>query len=535
MTSPDVAIARRAWRQVWKGAVAWALMFGLTVASTAASYASSFPTLADRRMVAETTSKATGLAILLGPVRAVDTVGGYTVYKIFVFLTTIGAIWGVLTTTRLLRGEEDTGRWQLVLAGGTRPARATAATLAALGAAVVVLLTGTTVITAVAGASPKIGFGPGESLVYGSSIVIAPAVFVAVGAVTSQLARTRRMAAALGMVAFAVAMVLRMIGDASAATRWVRWLSPFGWTELMRPFTSNDLWPLLPAALTVAGLSIAAIAMASRRDCGAGVVSPRDVAPARPFGLASPLGLATRLEVPVLAAWCAGAAFAGLGLGIVAKIATGTSMPGSVPDMLGKFRVRGPLVDQYLGIAFLLIATVVALLPTSLLAEAADEELSGRLVNVLARPPRRSAVFAGRIGLAGGGVVIAGLLAGFATWLGARSQGVDTGLWSTTMAGLNVVPTALLALGIGALVLAVAPRAAAATVYAVVIASVTVEMLGALVWRAGWLEHVSLLHYMALAPAQDPAAPTVVLTSLLAVACCAVATLVFARRDLRSH
>ena len=44
------------------------------------------------------------------------------VYKCFVFLTTIGAIWAVLITTRLLRGQEDTGRWQLMLAARA-PAR----------------------------------------------------------------------------------------------------------------------------------------------------------------------------------------------------------------------------------------------------------------------------------------------------------------------------------------------------------------------------------------------------------------------------
>ena len=69
------------------------------------------------------------MSILLGPISAIDTVGGYTVYKRFVFLTTIGAVWGLLTATRLLRGEEDTGRWHLVLAGSDAPGRATLATL----------------------------------------------------------------------------------------------------------------------------------------------------------------------------------------------------------------------------------------------------------------------------------------------------------------------------------------------------------------------------------------------------------------------
>ena len=72
---------------------------------------------------------------------------GYTVYKCFVSLTTIGSIWALLAATRLLRGEEDVGRWQLTLAGATRPAKSTAATLLALGAAVGVVFLGTTLAT----------------------------------------------------------------------------------------------------------------------------------------------------------------------------------------------------------------------------------------------------------------------------------------------------------------------------------------------------------------------------------------------------
>ena len=111
-------------------------MFGATVAASAKTYVTSFPTEASRHQLALLTGTDRGLAVLLGPVSAIGTVGGYTVYKGFVFLTTIGAIWALFAATRLLRREEDAGRWQLLLAGSTRPARATAATLVALGAAV---------------------------------------------------------------------------------------------------------------------------------------------------------------------------------------------------------------------------------------------------------------------------------------------------------------------------------------------------------------------------------------------------------------
>ena len=113
----DLAIARRAFKQVWISATVWALVFGGTIAASALSYVNSFPDEASRQQLAASTSGDAGISILLGPVTAIDTVGGYTVYKCFVFLTTIGALWGLLAATRLLRGEEDAGRWQLVLAG----------------------------------------------------------------------------------------------------------------------------------------------------------------------------------------------------------------------------------------------------------------------------------------------------------------------------------------------------------------------------------------------------------------------------------
>lgn len=488
--------------------------------------------MASRQQIAATTGMDTGLAVLLGPISAIDTVGGYTVYKCFVFLTTIGAIWGVLTSTRLLRGEEDAGRWQLVLAGGTSATRATVATLAGIGAGVAIVFAGTTALVALAGRNPDVGFGLGESALYGLSIAVAPAVFAAVGAVTSQLGRTRRPASSLGMGVFAVALVVRMIADSGPGTRWLRWCTPFGWIELMRPFTHDDAWPVLAAAATVAVLCTAAVLLAARRDAGSGVLASKDHGALRPFGLRSPAGLAARLELPSLAAWCTGIAAGALALGFIAKMATG-AVPQSVSDTLDRFGVQGRFVDQYLGVAFLLLASVVALLPASQVAAAVDEEASGRLVHVLARPAERARLFAGRLAFSGAGVAAAGLLAGVAAWAGARSRGIELGLGSMAAAGLNLVPVCLVALGIGAVAVSVAPRAATWTVYAVVVGSLVVDMVASLVDGLQWLQHVSLFHYMALAPAEDPDPLGLAVTTAAAVALGALATARFARRDLQ--
>jgi ABC-2 type transport system permease protein len=524
-------IARRAFKQVWIGAALVALVGGATVAASALSYVKSFPTAASRLQIAATTGGDKGLAVLLGPVSSIGTVGGYTVYKCFVFLTTFGAIWAILAATRLLRGEEDIGRWQLVLAGHTRAPRATAATLAALGVAVAVVFAGTTALTLLAARNPDVGFGLGESVLYGLSIAIAPATFVAVGAVTSQLGRTRRLATGLGLGVFGVAFVVRMIADSGPHTRWLLWFTPFGWTELMRPFTANDAWPLLPAAATVSGLCVAATLLAARRDAGNGLLASRDTAALRPFGLRSPLGLAARLELGVLAAWCAAAASAAFVLGIIAKVTSG-AVPSSLTGTLQKFGVHGSFADQYLGVAFLLLATMVAFIAAGQIGAACDEATSRRLAHVLAGPARRTSMFAGRLALSGAAIVAAGFLCGLFAWFGAETQGIDLKMTSMVAAGLNVVPTALVALGIGTVLLSVAPRIAGRGVYAAVIWSLLIDLAGSMVSGAGWLDRLSLFHYMALAPAQDPDPMTIAIAIPVAVALCGGATILFNRRDL---
>jgi ABC-2 type transport system permease protein len=326
-------------------------------------------------------------------------------------------------------------------------------------------------------------------------------------------------------------MVLRMVADSGASTKWLLWVTPFGWIERMRPLTDNDPWPLAVAAVAIAALIALGAVLAARRDVGDGVLATRDVVAPRRFGLASPFGLVVRLETPVLIAWAVGAAAAAFALGTIAKIAN-HSVPESLTETLEKFGVQGSFVKQYFGVAFLLVATLVALLPASQVGAGSQEETSGRLVHLLSRPARRGSILAGRLALAAVAITGAGLVAGLAAWLGAMTQGVDLGFASMLGAGLNVVPTALLVLGIGGVALGVAPRAAGAVVYTVVIASLLIDMLTSLVDGARWLDHVSLFHYMALAPAQPVDNLTLVITVVLAVALCGLATVVFARRDI---
>ena len=120
-------------------------------------------------------------------------------------------------------------------------------------------------------------------------------------------------------------------------------------------------------------------------------------------------------------------------------------------------------------------------------------------------------------------------------WLGAKTQGVDLALATMVGSGLNVVPTALVALGVGALTLSIAPRAAVRSVYGVVIGSLLLDLVASMVSGLAWLGHLSLFHYMALAPAQDIDAGTVVITLAVGASLCGLALLLLGRRDIHAN
>ena len=184
------------------------------------------------------------------------------------FSRVLGAVWGLLTGTRLLRGEEDAGRWELLLAGQTtpatgrrpgarRPRRRPGPPVRAI----------TALITVVVGRSSKVHIGARrDGLLRARRSCRAPPMFLAVGALASQLAATRRQAAGYAGAALGVSYALRMVADSGTGLAWLRWATPLGWVEELQPLT---------VARPLASLPIVALTIAARRPRGPSRGHPR--------------------------------------------------------------------------------------------------------------------------------------------------------------------------------------------------------------------------------------------------------------------
>lgn len=531
--SAATAIARITARRAARPGALWGLVFGATIAATMSAYSTSFPTAASRADLVAVTEGNVAFSALFGPIHDIDTVAGYTAYKVSMTLLVLGAIWGLLIATRVLRGAEDDGVWELLLSGRTTRRRAAWQAAAGLGAGLAALWLPTAAAAVLAGGSSKVDVGAGAALYFATALVAVAGMFMAAGMLVSELAATRHDANLIGAGCLAAAYLLRMVADSDAQLAWLRWVSPLGWFEQLRPLTGSRPLAFVPIVAFIALALTAAVAVAARRDLGSSALPSHDRPPARTFLLGGQAGLTARLARRAVLAWLLSLGATGLAMGLVTQSA-GTALKGSptLERVLGRLGGdRGGAV-LYLGYVFVIAAALVAVAAAGQVAAIRNEEATGCLDNLLVRPVARWRWLGVRVGVGLLLVVAASTLAGVAAWAGAASQHSDVGFGELVRAGLNVAPPGVFVLGVGVLVYGVLPRLAAGVTYGLVVWSFLVEILSAVANSNHWLRDTSLLLHMTPAPAAAPdwaSAGWLVALGLLAVVAGLAA---FSRRDL---
>lgn len=528
-------IARLTARKAVRSGVLWGYIFGASIASSALSYTKLYKTVAQREALAAAFGSNNATSALFGPAPQLQTVAGFTVFKISMTLSIIGAVWGILTSTRLLRGEEDNGRWDLLLAGPTTRSGATSAALCGLGIGALALWALTALITAVVGLDSAVDIAFGSALYFALAMVATAVMFLSVGAVTSQLAATRRQAAAYAASFLGLAYAIRLIADAGVGVHWLSWASPLGWVEELRPLTAPRPFALLPIVVFTAVLTLVAVRLASSRDVGASVVPDHAYSEPRSRLLFGPTGLAIRMLRSTVVGWWVAIAIAALLYGLIAKSAGTTISGSSVERVFSKLGAPGTGAAAVLGVCFLILAVLVSFVAAGQLTAARLEEADGRLDHLLVRPVSRARWLVGRLLVAGLVVFASGVIAGICCWLGAASQHAGVGLATLLDAGLNVVPPAVAIGGVGVLAFGIRPRSTSVVVYALLGWSLAVVVVGGIGATSHWILDTSVFHQMASVPDVSPHWEANGVMTALGLGSASLGLLAFRRRDLHGE
>lgn len=522
---PRWALARLAFRSCRTGAVVVVLaVVGLIAGGLAAVSESAAIQGLDLASLVDNPA----IRALYGYAYDLNSPGGFVTWRYGQVLSVVLAVWAMLTTTRLLRGDEESGRTDLVLAGPTTRVEVIAATGAVLLAVAAALTLG------LLGAFLADGQEVAGSVLFAAGYGLVLATSAGVGAVTAQVFSQRRRAAGVAGALVAGAYLLRMAADASSGAAWLRWLTPFGWLELLKPFAVDDPLPLVPLAAAPLVLGGVAVVLAGRRDLGEGLVRDAGSADERTRGLHGAAGFALRQRVGGVIAWTVGVAVFGLVIGgITSAFVDFTRSSPSFDELAASFGMaslstaEGFIATMDTFAALLLVAYVITSVHTLW-----EDEGTGRLDLVFAAPVTRTRWLCSAIGATAVGLVVLGVVTALTTWMGVLAGGATIGV-DQSLAGIaNLVPIVVLFGGIAFALHGTFPSSSTPVTSAVLVGTYLLSFLGpALDWPA-WVLDLSPFHHLAMVPAAPAAwGPAAAMTAVGVVAT-AIGLAGYARRDL---
>ncbi len=525
--APARALARRAFRDARARTLAFGYLFALYAYIQPAGYRHAYPTLASRVAFAHTFAGNDALRLFYGYPYDPASVSGYTAWRVGGTLAIAAAMFGVLAAVRALRTEEDAGRTELILASCVGRATPYLSAMCAIALGILILWLGEFAGYLLGG----LPAGGSAYLALATASVVP--VFVGVGALTSQLAPSRRIALELGTAAVGLSLLLRVIADTSSGASWLRWATPLGWAEELRPFAGpQPLALVLPATASLLLLALAARIQAGR-DVGTGLLPVRETARPHLRLLSSPTAQALRSERGSMIAWLSCIGVFAVVLGMVSTSISSAGISTSVREEIAKLG-SGSITTPtgYLAFVFMFFILAVSLFACAQISAARHEEAGQQLETLLAQPIGRRRWLVGRLLLAAAGCATLSFAAGLLTWAGAASQGVSISLPRMLEAGANCLPVALLFLAIAALAYAAVPRASAGISYALVTVSFLWQLVGSLLGAPKWLVELTPFAHVGLVPTQAFRTSDAAAMLAIAAAAALAALWQFARRDL---
>jgi ABC-2 type transport system permease protein len=408
--------------------------------------------------------------------------GGFAVWRGSTTVLLIASLWGALTATRVLRGEEDAGRWDLLLAQPLRRTTSTALHIAVLATVCLTMGLAVSLALLASGAQAE------GSVLFGAGVALLALTFTALGACAAQVFGDRRTAAGASGAMIGGAMVLRMAADASSGAAWVRWLTPFGWVEQLQAFADNRWVPLIPLAVSGGVLLVLTMVFAHRRDLGDGLIHTSQSAPAKTRLLRDPLRFAWRQRLGGLAGWSAGVAFYGVIVGAItatgSKFIAENSTIEHVTERLGMTGLATPA--GFVASLAPFMAVVFALQGVSSLGRCHEDEEAGRLDLPYSQPVTRSVWLGSQVVAASVTVLVAVLVSISSTWLGAAASNAGVSLHDITVATLNVLPAAAVFFGLAIMLLGLYPNLAVPLGAGAAVAAYVLTLVGpALKWPSG--------------------------------------------------
>jgi len=526
-TAAGRAVRRLAVRQVRRGALIVAVVCAGMSAIVVTQYQTTFQgTIDESGLLALAENPA--IRVLFGPAVALDDAGGFTVWRTGTPLLVLTSVWILLTATRITRGEEDAGRWDLLLAGRLRTVDVVLRCLAVIAASALFIS------VAVGASLLAAGTDATGAIIYAAAILGVSLTFATAGVLAAQMMPTRSAAVGLTVGVLGVGLLLRMLADGVPQLAWSAWATPFGLAVRAAPYADNRVGPLLVLAGFPIVLAVCALAAARRRDLGSGLVPVATSRSPRTWLLGSIGGFAVRRAMRPTIGWATGIAAYFLLVGaLIASILEFFDANPRFAELAATAGFAGlNSADGFAAALFSLLAIPTGLYATTRLATMVADEGARRWTPLFAAPVSRNRLAYTEIAVTTVGVVVLHVVAGLAMWMGATITGAPFGIGAALAGALNTAPIAWLALGAAALALGALPSVVGPIGALPVVGGFLLNVITQGTWAPNWLVNLSPFNHVAAVPRTPPIWSGVVALAVIGAILIAMGVAGYSRRDL---
>jgi len=534
---PNRALWHFGFRQTRKGAIVIGLVVAGMLAIQALGYNAAYPDEKARMQFAASMKEAPALGILYGEPDNLISATGYMVYRVVPFFGLIAAIWSLSTVTKLLRGQEEDGRWEQITAGATTARRASGYLFLGFITALLLAFVISSCITFVACRLAGIDLSIASSTLINAAILLPGVVFGALGIVTSQLSVSRRRSMMYGLIPLLIFFVLRAFGNTIESIHWLKYFTPFGWAELINPIARPELGWLAPFIITSVVLIPIALYFTGRRDLKDGLIKESNRATSHFYLLSSARAFAIRENFGSFIGWSVATIAVSAIIAAVSNVAAKSLADSEgFSDVVG--RLGGTLDDlrvAFIGTGLVFTVVILLLMATQSMAAIRNTEAKNYIDNILTQPLRRGSWLISRLLIIIVTFTLISLLCGFATWFMARGQGIPIDFTNFLLLNISLTGTVLFTLGVGTLLYGILPRLSTLVMYCVIAWSFVIDIIGTVISLPDIIIRSSLLHYVSLSPNQPPDWQTFTWLVVLGVGMMTLGIIAFSKRDIISE
>lgn len=521
------SVRRLAVSQVRRGALIVAAVCAVMSAGVAAQYQTMFQgSIAESGLQALAENPA--IRILFGTPVALDDAGGFTVWRTGLPVLVLASVWILLAATRITRGEEDAGRWDLLLAGRLRAVDVVMHCLIAIAGSAVLIS------VAVGAGLMAAGTDITGAIVYAAAILGVTLTFGTSGVLAAQVMPTRSSAVGVVVGLLGAGLLVRMLADGVSRLDWMAWTTPFGLTAQAAPYAYNRVAPLLVLAGFPLVFAVTGLITARRRDVGSGLVAVATRRSPRTALLGSIGGFATRRAIRPTIGWAAGLATYFLLVGaLIASILEFFDKNPRFAELAGAAGFAG--LDSANGFAaalFSLLAIPTGLYAATRLAGMVADEKARRWTPLFTAPVSRMRLACTEIAVTTAGVLALHAVAGLAMWTGSRITGAPLEIGDALAGALNTAPIAWLAVGAAGLALGWLPSTVGAMGALPVAGGFLLNVIAQNTGAPDWVVNLSPFVHLAAVPSAPPAWVATTVMAMIGAILIPLGLWGYSRRDL---